>query len=85
MPRRIPIKAARDVSRAYACTQVIILAQEADGRAHVVTYGRSREDCRLAAEAGNNLKRIMGWPEELCNEVPARVVRAQNPQKEALV
>lgn len=72
MPKRIPIAAAKRLAADLGLRQVIIVAHDGE-RAHVVTYGKSREDCRLAAESGNNLKRHMGWPEDLCNAKPARV------------
>ena len=74
MSTRLPISAAKRLAEEYSLREVIIIARnEENDTAHVVTYGKSLEDCRLAAESGNNLKRHMGWPEELCNDVPARV------------
>lgn len=78
MPKRIPIKAARDIATAHNCRQVIVLAFDDQGRTHVVTYGRSVKDCQQAAEGGNRLKRAMGWPEADCNAQPAR---AKKPRK----
>jgi hypothetical protein len=76
MPKKLPIACAKRLALGYGLRQVIIIALNAeDDTAHVVTYGKSLEDCRLAAEAGNNLKRHMGWPEELCAAEPARIVR----------
>jgi hypothetical protein len=76
MPKRLPIKAARDVCRAYGLRQVILVALDNDGIAHVVTYGVTLEDCALAAGSGNNLKRHMGFPEAACNAVPKRLMVA---------
>ena len=74
MTVRLPIVAARRLAEQYGLRQVLILALNAeDDTAHVVTYGTTIEDCRLIAEAGNNLKQHMCWPEELCSAVPARV------------
>lgn len=78
MSKRIPISAAKRLADEYGLRQVLILAlNEEDDTAHVVTFGKSLEDCRLIAESGNNLKRHMGWPEELCSAVPARVKRKE--------
>jgi hypothetical protein len=71
MPKRIPIKAARDVAKAYRCRQVILLAWDGD-LTHVVTYGKSLEDCAQAAEGGNSLKKKFGWPESLQAQ-PSRI------------
>lgn len=69
----IPIKAAREIAKAYDKSQVIILTfDKVHGKTHVTTYGRTVEDCRQAAEGGNKLKKVMGWPDELCHAKPAR-------------
>lgn len=77
MMKRVPIKAARDVAKAYDLSQVIILARTVVSATrtidHVVTYGKTRAECAEAAEAGNNLKRIMGWPESKCHARPRRL------------
>jgi hypothetical protein len=79
MTKRLPIAAAARLAAAYGLRQVIVIGLNADDdTAHVTTYGTSPEDCRLAAESGNNLKRHMGWPEELCSAVPARIARKQS-------
>jgi hypothetical protein len=75
MPKRIPIAEAKRVAEAHGCRQVIMLAFDDEGRTHVVTYGRTLADCEQAAEGGNRMKRVMGWPEELCQDKPARVRR----------
>ena len=76
MANRLPISAAKKLAQEYSLREVIIIARnEHDDTAHVVTYGKSLEDCRLAAESGNNLKRHMGWPEELCSAMPSRLKR----------
>jgi hypothetical protein len=76
--RNLPVTAAATIAGQYGMRQVIIIALNAqDDTTHVVTYGKSEKDCRLAAEAGNNLKRHMGWPEDLCSAVPERLVRTK--------
>lgn len=70
---QIPIRAAKQIAVEFRKDQVIILAfSKQDGKTWVTTYGRTVEDCRQAAEGGNKLKRVMGWPEELCNAKPSR-------------
>lgn len=79
MTKRIPITAAKGIAQAHGLRQVILLGWDGE-RTHVVTYGKSMQDCRQAAEGGNKLKRALGWPEELCNDKPARARRADaNP------
>lgn len=79
MTKRLPILALKKLAKEYGLRQVIVIAQNADDTTvHVATYGRSIEDCKLAAESGNHLKRHMGWPDDLCNEVPARLRRGNH-------
>jgi hypothetical protein len=74
---RLPIAAAKRLAADYSLRQVILIGlNSGDDTAHVVTFGKSVDDCRLAAESGNNLKRHMGWPEHLCSGVPARIKRS---------
>ena len=54
--------------------QVILLAWDGT-RSHVVTYGKTVEDCAQAAAGGNMLKQRWGWPE--CNDQPSRVKKLQ--------
>jgi hypothetical protein len=75
MPRRIPIKAAKEFARAYGLRQVILCAWDGE-RTHVVTYGASVEDCDRAAQGGDRIKAALGWPETL-NTVPSRVAALQ--------
>jgi len=67
---KLPIKAARDISKQYNLRQVILLAWDGE-LTHIVTYGKSKEDCSQAADGGNMLKQKWGWPE--CNDQPSRV------------
>src|SRR5882724_736385 len=74
MPKRIPIEVARFACEAAECRQVILCAW--DGKlTHIVTYGKTVEDCAQAAQGGNYLKQKWGWPE--CNDQPSRVKKLQ--------
>lgn len=71
MPKRIPIAVAREVGRANGLSQVILCAW--DGKlTHVVTWGKTTEDCSQAAIGGNRIKNALGWPKDLHAE-PSRV------------
>ena len=77
MPKRIPISVAKKVAEEIDCRQVIVLAW--DGKlTHVITYGKTVEDCDQAAQGGNKIKKILGWPEDLQAEEPSRVKRLKN-------
>lgn len=71
MPKRIPISVAKGVAAATDCQQVIILAWDGE-LTHVVTYGKTVENCAQAAEGGNRIKRFLGWPENTMSQ-PSRV------------
>jgi hypothetical protein len=70
MPKRIPITAAKKIAAEFNCSQVILLAWDGE-LTHIVTFGKTIEDCAQAAAGGNMLKRKWGWPE--CNDQPSRV------------
>lgn len=62
----IPITAAKEIAKKYDYDQVIIVARKVglDGNEHVTTYGKNKEHCKIAADAGNFLKyKVMGWIE----------------------
>jgi len=72
--KRIPIKVCKQISKNYEMSQVILLTYDkTNNRTHIVTYGSSIQDCKEAADGGNKLKKVLGWPDELCNAVPKRV------------
>lgn len=72
MPKRIPIKAARELAQQYDLKQAIVVAWDGE-RTHVVTYGKSVEDCDQAALGGDLVKKALGWPESLMGALPSRV------------
>ena len=71
MPKRVPIKAAKEFAKSQGLDQVIIAAWDGE-RTHIVTYGKSTEDCDQAAQGGDLIKKALGWPEE-ANSLPSRV------------
>lgn len=87
-PKRIPIKAAKDVAEKLGLRQVILVAWDGEAT-HVVTYGQTVEDCKQAAEGGNVIKKAIGFPEEMTDTKPARVRRRErrrkNPEAEVAV
>jgi hypothetical protein len=81
VPSRIPIKAASEIAKKYDCRQVIVLAW--DGKlTHVVTFGKSVEDCAQAAAGGNTLKAKWGWPES--NDQPSLVAKLEDCVRELM-
>jgi len=76
---RIPIAAAKRIAHEYNLDQVVIFARKHgdNGTEHVTTFGKTVEDCDVAARMGNQLKRYVGWPEDLCTAKPARIRRKE--------
>lgn len=71
--KKIPIKAAKEVADKFDKDQVIILSFDKENNTTTVTtYGKTVYDCGQAALAGNEIKRLLHWPEELCNDKPNR-------------
>lgn len=71
MPKRIPFKAAETLGKELGCRQVILLAFDGE-RTHIVTWGKTVEDCAQAAQGGNLLKDKWGWPADTKSQ-PSRV------------
>jgi hypothetical protein len=69
----IPIEVAKKIAEEFDKDQVIIVTWDrAHGRTHVVTYGKTLEECNQAASGGNLVKRALGWPDDLCQAKPDR-------------
>jgi hypothetical protein len=74
--KRIPIAAAKRISKEYDVPIVIVFAIDpATNAQHVTTFGDTIVNCAAAARGGNELKKHLGWPEGQCNAEPARVRR----------
>lgn len=75
---RVAISAARKIAEDYGQDQVVVVTfDKRRGVTHVVTYGRTVEECEQAAFGGNKVKAALGWPESLQHAAPARVTRAR--------
>lgn len=77
--KRIPIAAAKRIAEEFGYDQIVIFARahRNANTEHVTTYGKTVEDCDVAARMGNKLKRFVGWPEEKCQDKPARIRRRE--------
>jgi len=71
---KIPVSAAQAIADEYGQNQVIIVTfDKSTGLTHVVTYGKTKDECSQAAKGGNFVKRALGWPESLCDAKPEKV------------
>ena len=76
--KRIPINWAKKIAEDLGYSQVIIHGFDGEtGIQCVTTYGKSLKDCENAANGGNEIKRLLQWPEELCNTKPRRVIKTE--------
>lgn len=83
-PKRIPIKAAKEIGQKYNYDCVIIFTfneHKPDPRMieqqHIVTWGKNVKQCDHAAQAGDWLAKKTGWPEEIISE-PNRVKKLKD-------
>lgn len=77
---KIPIKAAKQISKDYKQKQVIIFGW--DGKeTHVTTYGKTTEDCDIASQGANEMKENWGWPDKYMGE-PSRVTELKDEIEE---
>lgn len=76
MPKRVPIKTAREIGKQHGLSQVILLGWDGE-RTHVVTWGNTVEDCDQAALGGDRVKEALGWPAGLLGDKPSRVKKME--------
>lgn len=76
-PKRIPISTAKAVANLHPHLRQVILVAWDGSRTHVVTYGRSVEECDQAAIGGDRVKAALGWPASLQGAAPSRVKALQ--------
>jgi len=51
-------------------THIVVFAVDAGGRQYVATHGETEKHAHEAASAGNNLKKSLSWPDNVCNSKP---------------
>lgn len=62
-PKRIPIKAAKEIAEKYNYEQVLIYARRTGdgGLEHMTTYGINKVHCGIAARMASVLQEFMQW------------------------
>ena len=66
----IPIKEIKRIREELNFTHIVIFGVDANNKQYVATHGLTAKNAKEAAEAGNKLKSVLGWPEALCNDKP---------------
>jgi hypothetical protein len=76
---KLPILALKLFCRSYGFSYAVFLGVNSnrDDVTTVTTWGASKKDCADAAYSGNNLKNALGWPKELCREIPPRLTHEE--------
>jgi hypothetical protein len=69
---RIAIKEAKRIREELNLTHLVIFGIDKEGIQHVCTHGGNLKQAKEAADCGNNLRKSLGWPDELCNAVPLK-------------
>ncbi len=70
--KSIKVSEAKAIREQLGMTHVVIFAVSEDGKQHVATHGLTRTNAQEAAKAGNKLKSVLGWPDDLCRSEPVR-------------
>lgn len=78
--KKIPVTRLKQMSKDFGLDHIIVFAT-GNKKMFIATYGRTVEECSEAADFGNRLKDVMGWPESL-HQQPSRVKRLQLRVKE---
>lgn len=68
---KLPITAVKQLAEEHGMSQVIVFGWDGE-LTHVATYGKTIEDCDVAARGANLIKKGWQWPEQLLAE-PSRV------------
>jgi hypothetical protein len=72
--KRLPIKAAKDLAKAYDQAQVLLVTWDAKSNLmHSVSYGKTAKDCEQAVMGMNLIRKTLGFPEDACRLLPYRV------------
>ena len=67
----LPISLAKQISKEREFSEIIIIGYNAEtGMKVVTTYGRTTDDSIDAARTGNKIKKMLGFPDEMCHSKP---------------
>lgn len=66
----IPIKKVKQIREDLGLTHIVIFGMVEGERNFVATHGKSAFQAKEASQYGNNLKKRLGWPLQLCRSEP---------------
>lgn len=67
---KIKISEAKKIREQFNFSHLVIFGIDKDNRQHVATHGDSKIEADEAAKLGNDLKRLLNWPDHLCKSKP---------------
>ena len=70
--KEISIKEVKETREALGFQKIVILGIDNDFKQHVVTHGNTTKDADIAAKLGNDLKKVLKWPDDICNIKPLK-------------
>ena len=68
----ITIKQAKEIREMLKLTHIVIFGVTEDNNNVVATHGLSVQQGKEAAQYGNQLKKALGWPLQLCKSTPMK-------------
>ena len=64
------IKELKNIQEKLGFTHLVVFGIDKKGKFHVGSHGKSASNSYEAAEAANNLKKMLDFPSHLCNTLP---------------
>jgi len=72
----ISVKRMSELRKELGVTHLVLFSRDKEGNTNVATHGESEQNAVEAAEYGNNLKKHLGFPEDMCNSKPVERICA---------
>lgn len=72
----ISIKETKKIREQLGLTHLVIFGIDDGNTYHVATHGKTEKHARESAKAGNHLKKILKFPDHLCDDLPLQRVCA---------
>jgi hypothetical protein len=66
----ISVEVAKQIREQIGASHLILFVRAADGSENISTHGDTEQQAHEAADFGNKLKKLLRWPEELCQSTP---------------
>jgi len=67
---KIEIAEIKRIREELDLAQIVVYGIDKDGVSHVATHGDTEMDAEAAAQNGNTMKDMLGWPKVLCESKP---------------